>query len=222
MFLKCVGFNRSKHTSSSKRKYPTIIEELCRQFSLADLRKSTNNFNDRHKICYRRGCSLRGGVYKGSLEHNGVNDYAVALKRICGTQNQRVIEFKKEIELLCQLHHPNLISLIGFYEGQNERILVYEYMSNGSLDRNLERGELSWKKRVEICIGAARGLHYLHAGAKRTIIHRNIKPSNILLDANMEPKLADFSLSVQGQPFMSEPKPIKVKYVAAVKTKRLQ
>jgi len=124
MFLKCVGFHRSKHTSSSKRKYPTIIEELCRQFSLADLRKSANNFDDRHIICYR------DGVYKGSLEHNDVNDYAVALKR-CRTQNRRVLEFKKEIELLCQLHHPNLISLIGFYR---DKMRGFLYMSTCLMD----------------------------------------------------------------------------------------
>ncbi|WVZ06815.1 hypothetical protein V8G54_020161 [Vigna mungo] len=138
MFLKCVRFNRS-----SQRKYAMIIEELCCQFSLADLRKSTNNFDDRHTI------DSHAGVYKGILEHNGINDYDVALRQIYGTQNRRFLEFKKEIELLCQLHHPNLISLIGFYEGKNESILVYEYMSNGSLDRQLERGELSWKKMGE-------------------------------------------------------------------------
>jgi len=88
-------------------------------------------------------------------------------------------------------------------------------MSNGSLDRHL-RGEdteaLPWNKRLEICIGAARGLHYLHAGAKRTIIHRDICVANILLNDDMEPKLAGFGHSIQGARFMSKPKPIKVNH----------
>ncbi|KHN30310.1 Receptor-like protein kinase ANXUR2 [Glycine soja] len=86
----------------------------------------------------------------------------------------------------------------------------------GSIDRHLQGGDmeaLSWKKRLEICIGAARGLHYLHAGAKRTIFHRDIKPSNILLDHNMEPKLAGFIFSIKGPHSMSKPKPIQA-YVA--------
>nr|KYP37155.1 Receptor-like protein kinase ANXUR2 [Cajanus cajan] len=83
-------------------------------------------------------------------------------------------------------------------------------MPNGSLHGHLQGGKLSWKKRLEICIGAARGLHYLHAGAKRTIIHRHIKPSYILLDHNMNPKLVGFGLSIQGARFMSKPKPIKI------------
>jgi len=122
--------------------------------------------------------------------------------------------FKNETELLCQLRHPNIVFLVGFCNHEKEKIIVYDYMPNGSLHQHIESGKLSWKKRVEICIGAARGLHYLHAGAKRTIIHRHIKPGNILLDANMEPKLSDFGLSVLGQRFMSKPKPIKVDHIA--------
>ncbi|KAJ1435362.1 Serine-threonine/tyrosine-protein kinase, catalytic domain [Sesbania bispinosa] len=120
--------------------------------------------------------------------------------------------FKKEIELLCQLHHPNLISLIGFCNHKNEKIIVYEYMSNGSLYDHIFNREkelpLSWKKRLEICIGAARGVHYLHTGARRTIVHRDIKPSNILLDSNMVAKISDFGLSLLGALATSKPKPI--------------
>nr|KYP35439.1 Receptor-like protein kinase ANXUR2 [Cajanus cajan] len=86
-------------------------------------------------------------------------------------------------------------------------------MPNGSLYECLQRGELSWKKRLEICIGVARGLHYLHAGAKRTIIHRYINPNNILLDHNMHPKLAGFGLGVKGAHFTSRPKPIQLENV---------
>ncbi|KAL2570873.1 hypothetical protein AAZV13_18G216500 [Glycine max] len=86
----------------------------------------------------------------------------------------------------------------------------------GSIDRDLQGGDmeaLSWRKRLEICIGAARGLHYLHAGAKRTIFHCDIKPCNILLDHNMQPKLAGFNCSIQGPHSMSKPKPIQANVV---------
>ncbi|KAJ1435361.1 Serine-threonine/tyrosine-protein kinase, catalytic domain [Sesbania bispinosa] len=133
-------------------------------------------------------------------------------------EHQHKLEFKKEIELLCQLHHPNLVSLIGFCIQKNEMIIVYEYMPNGSLydhlhNRNME--PLSWRKRLEICIGVARGVHYLHTGARRTILHRDIKPSNILLDSNMLPKISDFGLSLQGPLSTSKPKQIEVKYLAS-------
>ncbi|XP_068489428.1 probable receptor-like protein kinase At5g38990 [Phaseolus vulgaris] len=211
MFLKYWGFCHSKGTSS--RQYTTRIEELCHRFSLADIRKSTNNF-DHEWLVDRLGFGVE--LYCGCLQHDG-SDYTVIIKRF----NKNVYErgeqwnlFKNEIELLCQLRHPNIISLTGFCNHKKEKIVVYEYMPNGSLHHHLQHGELSWKKRLEICIGAARGLHYLHAGAKRTIIHRDIKSRNILLDANMEPKLSDFGLSVQGQRFMSKPKQIKVDQVA--------
>ncbi|RZB53913.1 receptor-like protein kinase ANXUR2 [Glycine soja] len=204
MFLKCFGLYRS---SSSQRQYPTIIEELCHKFSLADLRKSTNDF-DQNRVIDIRAFGIK--IYKGCLQHNDGSDYAVAVKRFKVKDIQAWEVFKSEIELLCQLRHPNIVSLVGFCNDEYEKIIVYEYMSNGSLNERLQGGELSWKKRVEICIGAARGLHYLHAGAKRTIIHRHIKPNNIVLDDNMKPKLTDFGISVLGPRFMSKPKPIKV------------
>ncbi|RDX67878.1 Receptor-like protein kinase ANXUR2, partial [Mucuna pruriens] len=202
MFLKCSGF---WHSSSSQRQYPTVIQELCHEFSLADLRKSTNNFDENRVIGYGRF----GKVYKGCLQHDA-SDYTVALKRLDVKDSRGWEQFKNEIELLCQLNHPNCVSLIGFCNHKKEKILVYEFMSKGSLHQHLRGGELSWKKRLEICIGAARGLHYLHTGAKRTIVHRNINPTNILLDNNMDPKIADFRLSVQGTRYGSKPKPIQV------------
>ena len=196
MFLKWFG-----ESSSSGRQYPTVIEELCTHFSLDDVRKSTNNF-DENRVLGRGRC---GFVYKGRLQHNDGSDYAVAVKRF-DVHNSK--GFKKEVELLCQLHHPNCVSIVGFCNHKNESIVVYEYMYNGSLDQHLgDRKALSWKKRVEICIGAARGLHYLHAGLKRTIIHRHINPSSILLDDNMHPKLSSFGYSILGAHFKEKPKP---------------
>ncbi|KAL2329800.1 hypothetical protein Fmac_017381 [Flemingia macrophylla] len=196
MFLKCFG-----PRNSSKGRYPTIIEELCHQFSLSDLRKSTNNFDESKVI----GHGAFSKIYEGCLQSHDASDYLVAVKRFKVEYSD---VFKKEIELLCQLHHPNCVSLIGFCNDKNEKIIVYEYMSNRSLDKHLQRGELSWKKRLEICIGVARGLHYLHTGAKRSIFHCMLQPSTILLDANMKPKLAGFGVSIQGARFDSKPKQI--------------
>ncbi|XP_052115941.1 receptor-like protein kinase ANXUR2 isoform X3 [Arachis duranensis] len=213
MLLKCISFPVSKKTSSSKKHSPTIIELLCHQFSLEDLKRSTNNFNQR-LVVGKGGFST---VYKGCLKHNGGSDHTIALKLKCCNSNQHFLEFMKEIELLCQLHHPNLISLVGFCNHEKKKIIVYEFMCNGSLHDHLynrDKTPLSWQKRLEICIGIARGLHYLHAGAKRSIFHCDIKPSNILLDSNMVPKLSDFGLSLQGPLSTSKPKPIAVDYVA--------
>ena len=107
MFLKYLGFGGLKNTSSSKKRYPTIIEELCHQFSLEDLRKWTNNFDAKLVI----GKEDFGNVYKGYLKHNGATDYTIALKLMARKSSQGFLKFKKEnIELLCQLRHPNLVS----------------------------------------------------------------------------------------------------------------
>ncbi|QCE12738.1 interleukin-1 receptor-associated kinase 4 [Vigna unguiculata] len=203
MFAKCFG-----ESSSSGREYPTVIEELCRHFSLADIRKSTNNFDDNRVIGHGTCCK----VFKGCLRHNDGSYYPVAVKRFHWEYSEG---FKREVELLCQLHHPNCVSIVGFCKHKTESIVVYEYMSNGSLEQHLGsevREALPWKKRLEICVGAARGLHYLHSGLKRTIIHHDIRPSKILLDDNMHPKLSGFSLSLLGAHFKEKPKPIKTDF----------
>ncbi|XVF71282.1 hypothetical protein PTKIN_Ptkin12aG0024500 [Pterospermum kingtungense] len=122
----------------------------------------------------------------------------VAVKRLRPDSHQGFLEFRTELMLLCQLRHQNLVSLIGFCNDKEEMILVYEYMRNGSLcDQLYGSGydPFTWKQKLEICIGAARGLHYLHSGAKQAVIHRDIKSSNILLDDHWVPKLSDFGLS---------------------------
>nr|WIL59907.1 nodulation protein [Melilotus officinalis] len=197
----------SKHKSPSKQQYPTVIEELCHQFSLNELRKSTNNFDEDRKI-RESPFSIR---YKGYLKHSGETEYPITVKRMRNLSDEW--KFKKEIELHCKLHHPNLTSFIGFCDHKDEKILVYEYMLNGSLYdqlRSRDMESLSWKKRLEICIGAAKGLHYLHTGTKRTVFHCDIKPQTILLDENMVPKLSHLGFSLQGNLSKSNPKPIKV------------
>ncbi|XP_020234936.1 receptor-like protein kinase ANXUR1 isoform X2 [Cajanus cajan] len=208
MFIKYMGFCCSKQTSSSQRQYPTVIEELCHQFSLSDIRKSTNDFNEKQIIGSDDLCI----VYKGSFQYNGVTECIVAVKRMKGNTEEKLRQFKNEIEMLCQLRHPNLITLLGFCNDKDEKIIVYEYMANGTLHHHLYHSDakkvpLTWKQRLKICIGAARGLHYLHTGAKRIIFHRDITPYKILLDSNMVAKLVDFRISLKGPHYASKPKP---------------
>ena len=178
--------NRSKPKPSSP-----LPEELCRQFSLAEMKIATNNF-DADLVAGEGGF---GRVYKGFIDDC---NRTIAIKRLKLKRGQDLGKnLRTEMVLLCQLHHPNLIRLIGYCidEGVN---IVHEFMANGDLSRKLhcnDHDRLSWKQRLKICIGVARARHYLHTGVKQTIIHGNMKPANILLDKNWEAKLSDFTIS---------------------------
>lgn len=159
-------------------------------FSFDELKKYTNNFPEINEI----GSGGYGKVYRGMLPDGQV----VAIKRAQVGSNQGGLEFKTEIELLSRVHHKNLVGLVGFCFQQGERILVYEYISSGTL-RDCLFGkaniQLDWKRRLWIALGSARGLAYLHEHAYPPIIHRDIKTTNILLDENLNAKVADFGLS---------------------------
>ncbi|RWW62905.1 hypothetical protein BHE74_00029925 [Ensete ventricosum] len=165
--------------------------KLARCFSLEELSKCTDDFSEDHEI----GSGGYGKVYKATLQ----DGKTVAIKRSQKGSKQGGVEFKTEIEMLSRVHHKNLVDLIGFCFDKGERMLVYEYISNGTLTENLSgrrRTQLDWKRRLHIALDAAKGLAYLHELAKPPIIHRDVKSSNILLDDDLAAKVADFGLSM--------------------------
>ncbi|EEC79423.1 hypothetical protein OsI_20395 [Oryza sativa Indica Group] len=189
-------------TLRRKRKAKELIERVdpldsweapqlkgTRFFRVDELKSCTGNFSDSHEI----GSGGYGKVYKGML----ADCTHVAIKRAQPGPMQGVVEFKNEIELLSRVHHRNLVRLIGYCYELGEQMLVYEYISNGTLRDNLmgEGLPLNLQKRLRIALGSARGLTYLHEHADLPIIHRDVKSTNILLDDNLKAKVADFGLS---------------------------
>ncbi|TYJ20609.1 hypothetical protein E1A91_A08G006700v1 [Gossypium mustelinum] len=203
--------SRQRSGSSSSKQ-----AEKTQSFSFSDLADASNNFSIENRI----GSGSFGVVYRGKLRDGrevaikrGEND---SLEKKAKKFQEKETAFESELALLSRLHHKHLVGLIGFCQENEERLLVYEYMTNGSLHdhlhntNNIEKGssELnSWKMRITIGLDAARGIHYLHNYAVPPIIHRDIKSSNILLDANWTARVSDFGLSLMGpesdQQFMS-------------------
>eukprot|EP00250_Pteridium_aquilinum_P022514 c25397_g1_i1 orf=64-2406(-) len=164
--------------------------EGVQRFLYRDLSRATNNFSSSHEIGAGGFGKVFGGVVDGKR---------VAIKKAHSSSIQSSSGFRNEVILLSRLHHRNLVHLLGFCEEDGIQILVYEYMPNGNLQtllfRNRSNIELDWLKRLDIAIGVAQGLDYLHSFADPPVIHRDVKPSNVLLDDNLVAKLSDFGIS---------------------------
>ncbi|KAL7616435.1 hypothetical protein Lser_V15G03262 [Lactuca serriola] len=166
---------------------------------LEEINRATENFSQQRCI----GGGGFGAVYKGQLSDRW-NNLTVAIKRLSKDSHQGEREFRNELEMISKFHHENIISFIGYCDEGEEMIIVYKYAINGSLDHHLQDPSkmrcITWIQRLRICLGAARGLSYLHSGLgeHNRVIHRDVKSSNILLDDNLVAKVCDFGLSKSG------------------------
>nr|XP_043635627.1 probable serine/threonine-protein kinase DDB_G0271402 isoform X2 [Erigeron canadensis] len=188
-------FPGSGNEKGSEASTSTVgLSQSCCQFDFDEIVLATENFNESLVV----GKGGFGKVYKGNISI-GTTHVDVAIKRLDLMSNQGEMEFWAEVEMLSKLRHAHLVSLIGYCNYEKEMILVYEYMPYGTLEDHLHKlhTPLSWLERLKICIGAARGLDYLHTGTgiEVGVIHRDVKSSNILLHKSWAAKISDFGLA---------------------------
>lgn len=182
-----------KFSSSKEGQKEEDLEKIAAQeqklFPFETLVAATKNFHQ------KLGEGGFGPVFKGKLE----DGREIAVKKLSQNSNQGKKEFENEAKLLARVQHRNVVNLLGYCTRGAEKLLVYEYISNESLDKFLfktgRREELDWKRRYDIVGGIARGLLYLHEDSHSCIIHRDIKASNVLLDDKWAPKIADFGMA---------------------------
>jgi hypothetical protein len=185
----CHGFFYKKRVSKIDRN-GSVLQMNLRSFTYKELEEATNRFKE------ELGRGAFGIVYKGAIKMGSDSDVLVAVKKLHIVAPERDKEFKAEVNVIGKTHHKNLVRLIGFCDEGQQRLLVYEFMSHGTLAGFLF-GELkpNWNQRIQFAFGIARGLLYLHEECNTQIIHCDIKPQNILLDEHYNARISDFGLA---------------------------
>ncbi|KNA20183.1 hypothetical protein SOVF_054990 [Spinacia oleracea] len=196
LFVFFIGIFLGAYVITRRKRYEELhevweSEYSANRFLYRDLYRATKGFKDTEVL----GWGGFGKVYKGALPHSNIQ---VAVKRISHDSKQGLREFVAEIASMRRLRHRNLVQLLGYCRRKGELLLVYDYMPNGSLDKFLfsdEKPNISWHQRIRIIKDVAFALLYLHEEWEQVVLHRDVKASNVLLDANMNARLGDFGLS---------------------------